>query len=110
MASLDEELLQDAADDARAVAYIREHLSEPLRQKFSDDTLYYFLDVLVEYYSESGVLEAAPDNEGYISIDEEAVARYMMAKAEKEGMGTFTVDELLPVIESEMDFSEQEEA
>ena len=34
MSSLEEELLADAAEDARAVAYIQEHLPEELKEKF----------------------------------------------------------------------------
>ena len=109
MASIDEELLKDAEDDARTVAYIRSRLSNELKEKFDDDTLFYLLDVLVEYYAESGILDAEPDKNGYVEIDEEAVAQYLAAKAQKEGMGTFSTDELLPIIELEMDFAEQED-
>ena len=40
MASLDEELLQDAEDDARAVAYIQSRLPENLKAKFTEEVLY----------------------------------------------------------------------
>lgn len=108
MAVLDDELLQDAEDDARAVDYIRKHLPQELQEKFSEEQLFYFLDVIIEYYAESGVLDAVPDKDGYIEIDEEAAAAHVAKKAEKEGIGKFTVEELLFVVQAEMDYSEEQ--
>lgn len=108
MAVLDDELLQDAEDDARAVDYIRKHLPQELQEKFSEEQLFYFLDVIIEYYAESGVLDAVSDKDGYIEIDEEAVAAHVAKKAEKEGIGKFTVEELLFVVQAEMDYSEEQ--
>ena len=108
MASLDEELLQDAEDDARAVAYIQSRLPENLKAKFTEEVLYYFLDLIVDYYATTDVLDATPDKDGYIDLDLERMATTLVEKAAKEKMGTFTTDELIPVIEAEMDFSEQE--
>ena len=58
MASLDEELLQDAEDDARAVAFIQSRLPENLKAKFTEEVLYYFLDLIVDYYATTDVLDA----------------------------------------------------
>jgi len=106
MASLEEELLIDAQDDARAVAYIQSHLPQELQEKFTEDLLYYFLDVIVEYYAESGILEAEPDDDGFVDIDLEAMAAYMAKKAKKEGMGDFSEEELLFIAQAESDFED----
>lgn len=109
MGGFEEELLLDAEDDARAVEYIRTHLSQELQEKISDDQLYYFLDLIFEYYAESGILEATPDSDGYIDIDEEVIAEYLVKKAKKEGVGEFTIEELLFVVQAEMDYREEQE-
>lgn len=106
MASLEEELLIDAQDDARAVAYIQSHLPQELQEKYTEDTLYYFLDVIVEYYAESGILEAEPDDDGFVDIDLEAMAAYMAKKAKKEGIGDFPEEELLFIAQAESDFED----
>lgn len=110
MSSLDDELLLDAEEDARAVAFIQQALPQELKEAFSEDDLYYFLDVIVEYYAESGVLDAAPDKDGYVEIDEEAVAAYVAEKARKEGIGTFAPEDLLFVVKAQMDYEESLEA
>lgn len=106
MANIDDELLQDAEEDARIVAFIQNHLPQELKEKFNEDALYYFLDLIIEYYAESGVLEAPADDEGYVEIDEEAVADYLAKKAKKEGMENFSSDELLFFVQAQMDYEE----
>ena len=55
------QIFQEAEDDEQAIQYIRQHLPQELKEKFTDELLYYFLDVLIEYYGESGILDADPD-------------------------------------------------
>lgn len=104
--SFEEELLQDAQDDALAVQYIRTHIPQELQELYSEELLYYFIDLIIEYYAESGILESAADKEGYIEIDEEAIANYIAQKAKKEGMGDFNPEDLLFVVQAQMDFEE----
>ena len=59
MDSLEQELLQDAEDDARTVEFIKNYLPQEVKDKFTDEELYYFLDVIVEYYANSGTLDPA---------------------------------------------------
>lgn len=105
----EEELIKDAEDDARTVAYIRERLPQELKERFSDDDLYYLLDLMVEYYAESGVLDAEPDAEGFVEIDAEQIAGHLSKRAAAEGMGTFSRDDLLFVVEAQLDCMNEEE-
>lgn len=107
MASLDDELLQDAQEDARAVAYIKQHLPQELQERFTDDLLYYFLDLIVEYYANSGILDTPADKDGYIEVDEEAIAESLAKQAKKEKMGEFSSEELLFFVQAQMDFEEE---
>ncbi len=104
MAILDDELMQDAQDDARAVEYITSHLPQELREQLTEEQLYYFLDLIVEYYAQSGILDAEPDEDGYVDIDGEEVAAYIARKAKKEGIGEFSPEDLLFVVQAEMDY------
>ncbi|HIY36032.1 MAG TPA: hypothetical protein H9972_04835, partial [Candidatus Paraprevotella stercorigallinarum] len=73
---------------------------------FTDEELYYFLDVIVDYYATSGVLDAEPDKDGYITIDEEKVVDYVVKQAKKDKMGDFDPDDVLWVVQGEMEFGE----
>ena len=81
MASFEEELQQDELDDAQTVAFIQQQIPQELKEKFTEEQLYYFLDVITEYYAESGILDAEPDKDGFIDIDIEAIAAYLDRKS-----------------------------
>ena len=66
---LEDDFLQNDIDDEKTIEYIRNYLPQELKEKFSDDEFYYFLDLIDEYYSQSGILDNKPDENGYIEID-----------------------------------------
>ena len=57
---LEDDFLLADADDEKTIEFIKNYLPQELKEKFSDDELYYFLDLIDEYYSESGILDAQP--------------------------------------------------
>jgi hypothetical protein len=112
MEAFEQDLLQDAEDDARAVAFIKNYLPIDVKDKFTDEELYYFLDVIVEYYTTSGVLDATPDADGYIEIDQEKIVDFVIKQAKKDKMGEFDPEDLMWVVQGEMEYGEslEEEA
>lgn len=106
MDSLEQDLLQDAEDDARTVEFIKAYLPQDLKDKFTDEELYYFLDVIVEYYAESGVLDTAPDKDGYIEIDQEKVVDYIIRQARKDKMGEYSPEDIMWVVQGEAEYGE----
>ena len=89
------------------MAYIKQHLPQELQERFTDDLLYYFLDLIVEYYANSGILDTPADKDGYIEVDEEAIAESLAKQAKKEKMGEFSSEELLFFVQAQMDFEEE---
>lgn len=106
MDALEQDLLLDAEDDARTVEFIKAYLPQELKDKFTDEELYYFLDVIVEYYAESGVLDAAPDKDGYIEIDQEKIVDYVIRQARKDKMGEYAPEDLMWVVQGELEYGE----
>lgn len=106
MDAFEKDLLQDAEDDARAVEFIKNYLPIDVKDKFTDEELYYFLDVIVEYYATSGVLDAAPDADGYIEIDQDQIVDFIMKQARKDEMGEFDPEDLMWVVQGEMEYGE----
>lgn len=107
MDSLEQELLQDAEDDARTVEFIKAYLPQDLKDKFTDEELYYFLDVIVEYYALRAVLlDTAPDKDGYIEIDQEKVVDYIIRQARKDKMGEYSPEDIMWVVQGEAEYGE----
>jgi hypothetical protein len=96
----------DEADDERCVEYIKNYLPQELKDRFSDDQLYYFLDTIDDYYVTSGVLDAKPDKDGCVSIDLDAVADYVVKEAAKDNIGEFTHDDIFFVVQGEMEYGD----
>ena len=107
--SFEDELLEDAQHDAEAVAYLKSHLPQELQETFTEEQLYYFLDLSVEYLAESGVLEKEADEDGYVEIGEEKLASHLAQKAKKEDMGQFEAEDLLFVVQAWLDYEMGEE-
>ena len=101
---LEDDFLLADADDEKKIDYIKNYLPQELKEKFTDDELYYFLDLIDEYYSESGILDAQPDEEGYVNIDLEQVVDYIVKEAKKDEMGEFDPEEILFVVQGEMEY------
>ena len=101
MGQEDDFLLSDA-DDVKTIEFIRNYLPQELKDKFSEDELYYFLDLIDEYYSESGILDAQPDADGYVDIDLEQVVEYIVQEAKKDEVGEYDPEEILFVVQGEM--------
>lgn len=103
---LEDDFLKDDLDDEKTIEYIKNYLPQELKEKFSDDELYYFLDLIDEYYAESGILDAQPDEDGCIEIDLEQVVDYIVKEARKDQMGEYEPDDVLFVVQGEMEYTD----
>lgn len=101
---LEDDFLLADADDEKTIAFIKNYLPQELKEKFSQDELYYFLDLIDEYYSESGILDVQPDAEGYVNIDLEQVVDYIVKESKKDEMGEYDAEEILFVVQGEMEY------
>ena len=94
----------DEEESVREIAFIREQLPQDLKTAFSDDDLYYFLDAIVDYYYDSGILESTAEE---VDIDLQAVANAICEQALRDKQGRFNPEEVVYVVEADMDFQEQ---
>ena len=79
-------------------------IPQELKEKFSEDELYYFLDLIDEYYSESGILDVQPDADGYVDIDLEQVVEFIVKEAQKDEVGEYDPEDILFVVQGEMEY------
>jgi hypothetical protein len=101
-----DDFLAEDLDDEKTIEYIKSYLPQDLKGKFTDDELYYFLDVMDEYYANSGILDADPDEEGFIDIDLDKVVDFIIKEAKKDGIGEFEHDDILFVVQGEMEYAD----
>ena len=109
MAQDNDFLLEDAEDYVKTIEYIKDYLPQDLKNKFSEEDLYYIVDVITDYYANSGILDQKPDKDGYIAIDQDAIVAYILAAAEKDGMGPYEADDVFFVVQGEAEYAEKSE-
>ena len=82
---LEDDFLKNDLDDEKTIEYIKNYLPQELKEKFSDDEFYYFLDLI--------------DDLGKI-VD------YIIKEAHKDEMGDYDPDEILFIVQGEMEYTE----
>ena len=107
MGSFEEDLLLDAEDDRQTVEYIKNYLPQDLKDRFTEDELYYFIDVIGEYYVD--LLDKHSGDED-IDIDVEDVAKFVAKQAKKDKMGDFDPEDLRWVVDGELEYGESIES
>ena len=103
---MEDDFLLDAEDDVNAVEFIKNYLPQDLKDKFTDEDLYYILDLIAEYYTSSECLDAEPDEEGYIDIDLDEIVKYIVKEAKKDDMGPYEADDVFFVVQGEMEYAD----
>ena len=101
---MNDEVLMDDLDDDKTVEFIRNFLPVELKEKFSDDDLYYIIDVIADYYFSSGLLDAKPDADGCVEIDTEKIVAYIVKEAKKDKIGDWLPEDIELVVQAEMEY------
>ena len=97
-----DEFSMEDLDDEKTIAFIRERLPQELKEKFSDDEFYYFLDTIYDYYDKSGILDGSDE---YVDIDIKEIAKFIAKEAKKNGIGDFDPEELFFIVEGELEYN-----
>ena len=103
MATFEEDLILDAEDDRLTVEYIQSYLPQELKDMFTEEELYYFIDVIGEYYVD--LLDKHSGDEE-VDIDVEEVAKYVARQAKKDKMGDYDPEDLRWVVDGELEYGE----
>ena len=104
MASIEEELRLDEEDNLRELAFIREQIPFDAKKHYSDESILYMMDLIVDYYYESGILESKEEE---VDIDMEEVADYVCRKARENGVTNLIPEYVLFVVQADLDYQQQ---
>jgi hypothetical protein len=106
---MDDDLILDAEEDIKIAEFVKAYLPQEVKPRFSDDDILYFMDLLGEYFAESGMLDGTdgtddPDED--IDIDIDAAAEALASKARKEKYGDFAADDIAWIIQAELEYGD----
>ncbi len=105
MNELHEELFF-AEEDRQTVAFIQGYLPQEVKDKFTEDDLYYFLDAFAEYCEATGIMD---NEEEETEIDIEEAAIFMAKQAKKDKIGDFLAEDVRWIVDGQLEFLETQE-
>jgi hypothetical protein len=88
-------------DEDEAVQFIGLHLPQDLKEKFPDDTLYYILDLIAEFYENYDWLSEEDEEK-----EENELLRFIIRHAGKDDIGQFSADDIRLVLAAETAYSD----
>ena len=88
-------------DDEAAIAFIQNHLPQELKEKFPEDTIYYLLDSICEFFEKKDFL-----NEDDIEKEEKELVDFLLKQTEKDDIGTFSTEEMIFFLKAEEAYSD----
>ena len=86
MASFDEEIRLDEEENRRELAYIRTQLPLDIKKFYSDKDILYMMDLIVDYYYTSGILESDDEE---VDIDLEVIAEYVLRSTQRKCFSSY---------------------
>lgn len=91
-------------DDVESMKFIKNYLPQELKEKFSDDDIYYIVDLIYDFYNSKGFMDENGDDDSEIEIDEEELTNYVIKNAKKDGIGKFLPEEIRFIIQGELEY------
>jgi hypothetical protein len=92
-------------DEEEAVRFIRNRLPQDAKERFSDDDLIYFIDLISEYYESKGFFDGADDE--IVEIDEDELVQYVVKNAGRDGVvGKLDAGDVAMIVEGELAYCE----
>lgn len=88
-------------DDEKSLQFIREYLPKELDEKFSDNEIYYAVELLYKYKGFGTRDEEYNEVENYI-LDEEVLVEYVAAQAKTERGLLFIPSEVIHILRGEL--------
>jgi hypothetical protein len=88
-------------DEEAAVKFIQNCLPQELKKRFSDDDIYYILDVMCDFYEKNDYLDVEDEEK-----EEEDLIRFIIRQAQNDEIGKYTSEEIRLVLRAEEAYSD----
>lgn len=93
-------------DEVDSLNFIKNYLPQELKGKFSDDDIYYIVDLVYEFYESKGYTGEDGDDDGEVEIDEDELTGFVVKTAQKDGIGKFDPEDITFIVQGEMAYCE----
>jgi hypothetical protein len=87
-------------DEEAAVNFIHDYLPQELKKKFTEDDIYYLLDVICDFYEANDYLDEDDEEK-----EEQELIRFIVQQAKRDQIGDFIPDDIAIVLQAEAAYS-----
>jgi len=84
-------------DEDKAVEFIHNYLPQELKVKFNEDSIYYILDLIYEFYEKNDYFLNEDDDEK----EEQELIAFIVQQAKKDEIGDFSPEDILLILRAE---------
>ncbi|NDV68338.1 hypothetical protein [Dysgonomonas sp. 25] len=102
--SKEKDMLQYDEDDA--VKYIRNYLSQEMKETLNDDDINYIIDIVYDFYDSKGLMDEQTDDDTIVEVDEDEMIAYILKNTKKDGARDFTAEEVTSIVQGELAYCE----
>jgi hypothetical protein len=88
--------LEFSYDEVEAVKFIQNYLPQEMKGRFTDDNIYYILDLICEFYEENDCLDNDDEEQ-----EEKELIQFVIKEAGENGVFKFSTEEIRLVLRAE---------
>lgn len=95
-------------DEEESVKFIQNYLPQEYKGRFSEEDIYYIVDLIYEYYDKMGYFKDEVDDneEEVVDIDEDALIEFVIKNCKKDNVGKFEPEEITFIVQGELAYCE----
>lgn len=88
-------------DEEAAVAFIQNQLPQELKEKFTEDDIYYLLDTICDFYDKNDYLNETDEEK-----EERELTAFLINQAKKDDIGMYDAEEMLLFLKAEAAYTD----
>lgn len=89
-------------DEDKAIEYIRQQLSDDVKNLYDDDEILNVIDIIWDYYEDNGFLDISGDDDDDADIDD--IVDYVKSMLKKDKEATIKAEHVYAIVEAELDY------
>ncbi|MDR1810359.1 MAG: hypothetical protein LBR34_08155 [Prevotella sp.] len=93
-------------DEDDAVKFIRNHLPQELKNRFSDNDINYIIDVMYDFYDEKGLMDEDASDDDTADLNEDELLEYVVKNIQKDKLLKLTEEEIGFIVQGELAYCE----
>ncbi len=93
-------------DEEDAVKYIQNYIPQELKEKITDVDINYIIDIMYDYYDQSGLFDDKKSDDELVELDEDELIAYVVKNVKQDQIKEYSDEEITFVVQGELSYCE----